>query len=120
MAPGEKTPKDVWNDALKRLKKFEPGVFGPLSQGKFAGYQDGVYRAQFPPEAAIFITMLSAPERRGKVEQALRDCGADPDARFEPGTQETAAVSAAARQQGEKHMESLIDMFGRDKVQIDE
>ncbi len=119
-APGEKTPKDIWNDALKRLKKFEPGVFGPLSQGKFAGYRDGVYQAQFPAEASIFITMLSTPERRGKVEQALRDCGAAPDARFEPVAQETAAADAAAREQEQKNMDSLIDMFGRDKVQIDD
>ena len=35
VAQGNKLPKDVWNDMLKFLKRNEPGLFGPLSQGKY-------------------------------------------------------------------------------------
>lgn len=115
---GSKAPKDVWNDALKYLKKTEPGIFGPLSQGKYGGYQDGLYKALFGPGEAIFQTMLSAPERRQKIENALKQCGGG-DARFEAATQESAPDPEANKRE-EKNLSGLIDMFGRDKVQIDE
>ena len=115
---GSKVPKDVWNDALKYLKKTEPGIFGPLSQGKYGGYQDGVYRAQFGPGEEIFQTMLSNPERQKKIENALNQCGGA-NARFEAVRQES-APDPEAEKRGEKNLSGLIDMFGRDKVQIDE
>ncbi len=108
----------MWNDALKYLKRNEPGVFGPLSQGKYGGYQDGVYRALFGPGLEIFQTMLSAPERRQKVENALNQSGAV-NAQFEPVGQSPAPDPQQA-QAAEKNLAGLIDMFGRDKVQIDE
>ena len=113
-----KTPKDIWNDTLKMLKKTEPGLFGPLSQGKYGGCREGVYRALFAPGTEFFVPLLSAPERREKIEAALNQCGAV-SARFE-------AVAALAprnperERQTEKNLSGLIDMFGRDKVQIDE
>ena len=114
---GSKPPKDVWNDALKYLKKTDPGIFGPLSQGKYGGYQDGTYKALFGPGTEIFVTMLSAPERRAKVEAALKQCGGG-DCKFDPQGEQQAPKEAAP--QDEKNLAGLIDMFGRDKVQIDE
>ena len=115
---GNKPPKDVWNDALKYLKKFEPGLFGPLSQGKYGGYQDGVYKALFGPNEVIFISMLSAPERKEKIENALNQCGGV-GARFEAAPREI-LVDAEKEKREEKNVSGLIDMFGRDKVQIDD
>jgi len=115
---GSKAPKDVWNDALKYLKKFEPGIFGPLSQGKYGGYQDGVYKALFAPGEEIFQTMLSAPGRREKIENALNQNGGV-NARFEAGSQVQQANPEADKKK-EENLNNLIGMFGRDKVQIDE
>ena len=115
---GNKPPKDVWNDALKYLKKNEPGVFGPLSQGKYGGYQDGLYKALFGSSEEIFMTMLSTPERKQKIENALNQCGAV-DARFEAAPKEI-LVDPEKEKREEKNLNNLIDMFGRDKVQIDE
>jgi len=115
---GNRPPKDVWNDALKMLKKSEPAIFGPLSRAKYGGCLDGLYKAVFEPEEAIFQTMLSAPERKGKIEGALRQCGGG-DARFEAVSQ-TPAPDPKAGEKQEKSLNELIDMFGRDKVQIDE
>ena len=115
---GNKSPKDVWNDALKFLKKFEPGLFGPLSQGKYGGYQDGVYKALFGQTEEIFMTMLSSPERKAKIENALNQCGAE-NARFEAAPREI-LVDPEKEKREEKNLSGLIDMFGRDKVQIDD
>lgn len=115
---GSKPPKDVWNDALKFLKKAEPAIFGPLSRAKYGGYQDGTYKALFAPGEEIFQSMLSAPERRAKIEKALNQCGAV-NARFDAGAQQSSPDPEAGKRE-EKNLSGLIDMFGRDKVQIDE
>ena len=118
VAQGDKPPKDVWNDALKYLKKFEPGIFGPLSQGKYGGYKDGLYKGLFGEAESIFIGMLNAPERKEKIENALRQCGGGA-ARFEAAPREI-VVDPQQNKRDEKNMSGLIDMFGRDRVQIDD
>ncbi|MBQ9263787.1 MAG: DNA polymerase III subunit gamma/tau [Clostridia bacterium] len=115
---GSKAPKDVWNDALKLLKKTEPAIFGPLSQGKYGGYNEGTFRAFFAAEVDFMMTMLSAPGRREKIESALNQCGAQ-NAQFEALPAE-APPDPARQQRQENNLNGLIDMFGRDKVQIDE
>ena len=115
---GSKLPKDVWNDALKYLKKAEPAIYGPLSRARYGGYQDGEYRALFAPGEEIFQTMLSAPERKAKIENALNQCGGL-NARFTAAPQ-AAPVDPQKDKRQEESLNGLIDMFGRDKVQIDE
>ena len=115
---GTKPPKDVWNDALKYLKKNEPAIFAPLARGKYGGFQNGVYRALFAPEDGFFLTMLQAPDRVARVENALRQCGGG-EAKFEALSQQLPPdPEKDARQQ--QNMDQLIGTFGRDKVQIDE
>lgn len=115
---GDKLPKDVWNDALKALKKTEPAIFGPLSRGKYGGYKDGIYRALFAPGEEIFMTMLGTPERRERIESALKASGGG-DCRFQALPQET-PPDPAAQDRAEQALSGLIDTFGRDKVQIDD
>jgi len=115
---GSKAPKDVWNDALKLLKKTEPAIYGPLSRARYGGYQNGEYKALFPQGEEIFQTMLSAPERRAKIEAALSQSGGL-NPRFIAASQ-TPAPDAQAEKRQEENLSGLIDMFGRDKVQIDE
>lgn len=117
---GSRVPKDVWNDALKAIKKTEPAIYGPLSRAKYGGFQNGVYRALFGPGEEIFMTMLSAPERKSKIENALNQAGGD-HAVFEALPQMMpAGADAEAEKRQEKSVNELIDMFGRNKVQIDE
>ena len=115
---GGKMPKDVWNDALKMLKKTDPAVYAPLSRGKYGGFKEGAYRALFAPGEAIFMNMLVSAERREKIEKALQQCGGG-DARFEALPQEAAPAPDDGLRE-EKTLSGLIDTFGRDKVQIDE
>ena len=117
VSDGSKAPKDVWNDALKALKKTEPAIFAPLSRAKYGGFRDGVYRALLAPGEEIFQTMLTLPERKKKIEEALNRSGGV-DARFEILVQGAAEDPEAGKRE-EKNVNSLIDMFGRDKVQIE-
>lgn len=115
---GSKLPKDVWNDTLKFLKRNAPMVFGPLSRGKYGGYQDGLYKAVFPKEEEFFVTMLSSPERTRLVEDALNQSGGI-NARFQAVLSQPAA-DPQQQKAAESNLDALVDMFGRDKIQIDE
>ena len=115
---GTKLPKDVWNDALKYMRRNMPQVFGPVNQGKYGGYQDGVYRVLFPKEAEFLASMLNADERRKLVEEALNSCGGV-NARFEAVTS-LPAVDPQKQQSVESNVDALVEMFGRDKIQVDE
>jgi len=67
---------------------------------------------------AIFVNMLSAPDRREAVEKALQEAG-DADARFEAKLmQEKTDVNA--EKMASDNARTLIEAFGRDKVQIEE
>ena len=108
----------AWNDALKILKKNQPGIFGPVSQGTFDGCVNHVYRLVYPKDMAIFVNMLSAPDRREAVEKALQEAG-DADARFEAKLmQEKTDVNA--EKMASDNARTLIEAFGRDKVQIED
>ncbi|MBR6186659.1 MAG: DNA polymerase III subunit gamma/tau [Clostridia bacterium] len=115
---GSKLPKDVWNDMLKLIRKTEPSIYGTLLRAKYGGYQDGVYRAQFAKDEEIFQNMLMMPARREKIEAALNQCGGV-DARFEAVPQKP-RIDADQEKRRENALNGLIDVFGRDKVQIDE
>ena len=64
------------------------------------------------------MTMLSNPDRKQKIEHALNQCGAV-NARFEAAPREI-MVDPDKEKKDENNLNHLIDMFGRDKVQIDE
>ena len=115
---GSKPPKDVWNDALKLLRRNAPMVFGPLSRAKYGGYQDGLYRAVFPKGEEFFVQMLSSGDRRKMVEDALNQSGGV-NARFEP-VQDKPQADPQAVKMAENNLDALIDTFGRDKLQIEE
>ncbi len=115
---GSKAPKDVWNDALKALRRNAPMVFGPLSRAKYGGYQDGLFKAIFAKEDEFFVTMLAADERRKLVEDALNQSGGT-NARFEAVLAKPVA-DPQAQKRNEDNLDALINTFGRDKIQIDE
>ena len=116
VAEGEKLPKDVWNDALKILKKT-PTI--PMSLGKFAGYKDGVYRMYLEGENQAWVSMLNAPERRDVIEAALREAGAS-SPKFEALTPPKKAQDTEMEKTAERNVESLSDMFGRENVVVKE
>ena len=116
---GSRPPAEVWNEMLKLLKKTDPAIFAPLMQAKYGGYQNSTFQAQFPPGTEMLMDMVSAPARREAIEKALRQSGAVDDVKFEGVPQMIPRDPEAGKRQ-QQAMDGLIDMFGRDKVQIDD
>ncbi|MBR2053606.1 MAG: DNA polymerase III subunit gamma/tau [Clostridia bacterium] len=114
---GSKAPKDVWNDALKLLRRNAPMVFAPLSQAKYGGYQDGLYRAVFHKEQKFFLDMLQNDERRKLVEDALNQSGGI-NARFE-AVHALPQADPQAQKMADDNLDALIGTFGRDKVTVE-
>ena len=114
---GSKPPKDVWNDALKLLRRNAPMVFAPLSQAKYGGYQDGLFRAVFPKEQGVFVDMLKNDERCRQVEDALNQSGGV-NARFE-AVYALPQVDPQAQKLADNNLDALIGTFGRDKVTVE-
>ena len=89
-----------FDDEISRDHDFEPGF------------------SLFLPGEEIFRNMLSNEKHRAKIEQALKDCGGL-NPKFEAASNLPPPDPDAGKRR-EENMNSLIDMFGRDKVQIDE
>ncbi len=115
-APVRRTPKDVWNAMLKRLAKQSPSCYGMVKEGKFGGYQDGKFTLNFP-EDSFYIGALNDEKRRGQVEALLAEEYGE-IVRFE--AKSVAARDPEAEKRVESDTDSLIGMFGRSAVQIDD
>ena len=115
-APGGRKPSEVWNAALKRLGKEAVAAYAIINQGRFGGYRDGRYTLIFEASNGISRDFVNAPERKGLIEKILTEEGGAP-VQFE-------AVLEGANNQPQldkqkKDEDLLIDILGRDKVQID-
>ena len=77
-----------------------------------------MYKALFMPGEEIFQNMLSNEKHKAKIEAVLNQSGGV-NARFEAASQLPPPDPDAGKRQ-EQSLSSLIDVFGRDKVQIDE
>ena len=108
-----KTPKDIWNEAFKALKKTQPGI--PLSLGRFGGYKDGTYRLFIE---GVWVSLLNEPARKTLIEAALKAAGAE-NAAFEALPPPT-AVDADAQERAQKTLDALSETFGRENIQVDQ
>lgn len=111
-----KTPKDIWNEAVKTLKKTQPGL--PLALGRFGGCKDNTYRMFFEGDDAMWIAMLNVPERKSAIEDALHAAGAK-DASFE-ATEPPRAKDETKQKKAEETLETLAQTFGRENIQVKE
>jgi len=116
--PDGRRPADVWNAALKRLSKEAVAAYALVSQGKFGGYADGVYRLVFGRDAAMSRDFVNAPDRKNVMERLLTEEGGTP-AQFEAVLEGSERKEKAVRSQQERDESMLIEALGRDKVQID-
>jgi len=114
--PGVGKTNEIWNAALKRLGKEAVAAFAIINQGRFGGYRDGRYTLVFDASAAISRDFVNAPERRSVIEKILTEEGGAP-AQFEAVLE--GAKNAGQAQKIKKDEDLLIDVLGRDKVQID-
>ncbi len=116
VVPGSKTPKDIWNESLKTLKRSDPSLYGGLSQGSFGGYKDGAYRILYDPKSEFYVSMLNTPTRKERIEQVLQETGGTA-ARFEAMVKQEIA-RPEDEERAENTLNSLVETFGRDKIQL--
>ena len=104
---------------MMELKRSSPSLFGQITMGKFAGYQDGAYTLSFPqnPAVAIYANFLKREDRRQAVEQALTKAGGVP-ARFMVVQEGAPAVSKDAQAEAQKRLNHVFSVFGRENVQV--
>ena len=106
----------MWNAALKRLAREAVAAFAIINQGKFGGYQEGVYRLIFAENAAISRDFVNAPERKNQIERILTEEGGT-EARFEAVLSGESRAQQKSRQEQDESL--LIATLGRERVQID-
>ena len=115
-APGGRKPNEVWNAALKRLGKEAVAAFAIINQGRFGGYRDGRYTLVFEANAGISRDFVNAPERKAQIEKILTEEGGAP-VQFEAVLEGADNRLKQSKQKNDEDL--LIDILGRDKVQID-
>jgi DNA polymerase III subunit gamma/tau len=111
-----KTPKDVWNAMLRRVKSEAPSIAYMLSAGKFGGYAEGLYKIIYDMDNAYNCEFLNEPARRDQIAKWLTEEGGA-DAKF--SALRPQADDSAAQKRMDEETGRLIAVFGRDKVQID-
>ena len=112
-----KKPSEIWNAMLGRLQKEEVALFSIVNTGKFGGYKDGTYKLLFDSKAAISRDFVSHPDRHSVIEKMLTEEGGT-EAHFVAETEGQHKVPTHDKQ--DRDEQTLIETFGRDKIQIDE
>lgn len=112
------TPESVWEEALKTIRKTEPGLYGQLKIGTFRGCQGQMYRLGVSKENDFICVYLNKTANKQKVMQALtqaagQQCG------FEV-TVEMPRESQSQIQQEKSLLDNLYETFGKENVQIQE
>ncbi len=112
---GEVLPKNAWNAMLKRAAKELPSIYGMLNEGRFGGFDDGAFRLEFPQDKKFFVTFLSGPGRKDKVEAILTEEMGRPVS-FEPAEAHAPAEQQSARDRAHSDIQSLAEVFGRENI----
>ena len=108
----------VWEEAMRSLRKSDPSVFSALTQGRFAGEEDGVYLALFPQgTGAIFARMLENAEKKAVVERALSEASGGARAVLRAQVEGTQAQSAP-RADADQTLGKIFGAFGRENVEV--
>lgn len=113
---GGKTPKDIWNDAMKAVRKGDPALLAFLAQGKYGGYQNGVFSLEFPEGQSFYADMLNDEARRGSMEKYLNAAGAV-NAKFEAHARRQSG-DIAKETRAQQSLDALASAFGRDKIEV--
>ena len=107
---------DIWIEALKKLAKTEPAIFGLIKRENFLGARDSVFRVQVPQERKGFsFANLKKQEKADVISKALSEAAGRPvyfEAVLEGSQEQKADVRQSIR--------VLADTVGRDLLQIDD
>ena len=106
----------VWKEAVAQIRKKEPGIYGLLMLGTFAGCEGDDYLWQANPGSEIAAKSLSMEVRSQKIAEILTEVAGKP-CRFrasvpqaQPKTDETDAENS--------FVQTLRDTFGTANVNV--
>ena len=111
--------KVVAAELSNRLKKREPSLTGFLMQGTWAGIENHalVWVPKDGPQAPIFVKALSQPEKQKVLNELLAEITGT-DLAFRIADRKKDSQEPSREKQDEKYLNSLIDTFGREPVQV--
>ena len=111
--------KAVAAELSNRLKKREPSLTGFLMQGTWAGIENHalVWVPKDGPQAPIFVKALSQPEKQKVLNELLAEITGT-DLVFRIADRKKDSQEPSREKQDEKYLNSLIDTFGREPVQV--
>lgn len=112
------TPKDTWNGMLQQVKRALPSVYSMLYTGKYAGFEDGLYRLRFEAADKSLASFLMDEDRRQSIEKILTDLGGQP-ARFEAFSEASAQQKQNAQEKAQQDIQALSDLFGRKHITVE-
>ncbi len=123
-APEQKKPKTnnavsgAWKEMMDRFKRNDPAIWSMLTQGSLISCENGKFVWQpNQPEGSMFLIPLSKAEKKQKI----CDCLSEITGMTCEFTATEAGQTASGGQSSEKeYLNQLYDMFGADKVIIQE
>ena len=110
------TPKDAWNNMLKRLSRDNPGLHAMVYRGKYGGYEKKVFTLLLEKEDDILSVLLNDQSRSAQISRILSE-EVGTDVRFAA----IGALSASLQPKDhatDENIEALAKEFGRDKIVV--
>ena len=115
--PLASTPKDAWNNMLKRLSKENQGLYAMVYRGKYGGFMDDVFTLKLEKEDDIFSSLLNDEQRSAPINRILSEEMGRP-VRFVAGEPRPVVAQQPQHIEQDEHLEALSKVFGRDKIVV--
>ena len=112
LTPTGRSPEEAWKEAVNTLKKTDPGIYTPLTLGKFTGCSGNMYRWESANE--VFVNLLNAEAKRNRIAEVLTEA-AGATCLFEaylPGKAPTADAGE------DSFLAALRESFGAENVAV--
>ncbi len=115
--PLASTPKDAWNNMLKRLSKENEGLYAMVYRGKYGGFLDDVFTLKLEKEDDILSTLLNDEQRSAPICRILSEEMGRP-VRFVAGEPRPVVAQQPQHIEQDENLEALSKVFGRDKIVV--
>ncbi len=112
--PLAKSPKDAWNNLLKRLQKEHPSLAANVNLGKYGGYENQVFTLLLGGNDKFWIDALNKEDRSAPIVAILSE-EMGQKVRFEAKNKDGQAQKSHQDEVNEQ-VDELARVFGRDKI----
>ena len=115
--PVSQSDGEIWKKTVDTVRRESPMLIF-ITQGRFLGQKDGVWRLAFIARNKIYMDMLNQEDKRRQLEEILARCGAV-NPRFEAVPAEDPNQKKALAQ-ADRSLETLAETFGRENIQVED